>query len=759
MDDFDAASPVTAEPNGIPLYSWAYTSNHIIYQDDTDGNEDYRLYSTDIESAQTLLLTPAAEVQAQMNALSPSRPSEIAVGINERDDRFHDIYAINIITGEHNLIQRNDEFAGFVMDDDYKVGLALRFTTDGGSEMLQPDGAGGWKLFGRIGPEDSLGTSPFWIDSANDLLYMMDSRDRATSALVTINMETGQKAVLAENPQADIGGVLFDLSTNEVLAASFIYDRQQWEVLDTSVAGDFDYLSGLEDGEMNIVGQSRDNRRWLIAFTVDDGATRFYYYDRDLGAAEFLATDRPEIDALPLANMAPQVVESRDGLAMVSYLTLPRWIETSPDGVPEKPLPMVLLVHGGPWARDFWGYNSEHQWLANRGYAVLSVNFRGSSGFGKAFLNAGNLEWGGKMHDDLIDATQWAIDAGIADADRVAIVGASYGGYAALVGLTLTPDTFACGVSFAGPSNLITDLESNPPYLTSIIDLLKNRVGDFETVDGRAFLTSRSPLTFADRIIRPLLIGQGANDPRVKQAESDQIVDAMVEKGIPVTYLLYPDEGHGFSRVDNAWSFSAASEAFLSQCLGGRYEPFNDSLDSSSVLVLEGAEYIPGLEEALGPSVRTPVGNMSLYESALNGFAIRYPAEWQTGDAFPGLAAIYQGRGDQFLFIAEEDTSTISGGPLTLAAYADLVLATIEANTPGHEFISRDTVEAKGGRAAELVTLSALAGQVKVLRFMYVRDDYIAFSATFQAPADSFDDLMPTMLYVLDSFDPGSPAN
>ncbi len=260
---------------------------------------------------------------------------------------------------------------------------------------------------------------------------------------------------------------------------------------------------------------------------------------------------------------------------------------------------MVLLVHGGPWFRANWGYDPVAQFLANRGYAVLSANFRGSTGFGKEFINAGNLEWGGKMHDDLIDAVEWAIEEGIADPGRVAIMGASYGGYATLVGMTFTPETFACGVEVVGPSNLVTLLESLPPYWQPEIEQWATRVGDHRTEEGRAFLYDRSPLTHVDRIIRPLLIGQGANDPRVKQAESDQITEAMQEKNIPVTYLLYPDEGHGFDRPENDLSFFAVSEAFLAEWLGGRFEPVGDDFQGSSITVPTGAEQIPGLMDAL----------------------------------------------------------------------------------------------------------------------------------------------------------------
>jgi dipeptidyl aminopeptidase/acylaminoacyl peptidase len=294
--------------------------------------------------------------------------------------------------------------------------------------------------------------------------------------------------------------------------------------------------------------------------------------------------------------MRPVVIPARDGLKLVSYLTLPPEVD---EDRPPRPLPMVLDVHGGPWARDEWGFNAVHQWLANRGYAVLSVNFRGSTGFGKEFTNAGNREWAGKMHDDLLDAVDWAVEQKIADRGRVAILGGSYGGYATLVGLTFSPDVFACGVDIVGPSNILTLLSTIPPYWQPMVQMFKDRVGDFTTHEGKTFLEERSPLSRVDRIARPLLIGQGANDPRVKQAESDQIVRLMRQKEIPVTYVLYPDEGHGFARPENRLSFNAVVEAFLAQHLGGRYEPVGDDFAGSSISVPTGADGVPGLSEAL----------------------------------------------------------------------------------------------------------------------------------------------------------------
>jgi len=297
--------------------------------------------------------------------------------------------------------------------------------------------------------------------------------------------------------------------------------------------------------------------------------------------------------------MYPVEIKSRDGLNLVSYLTLPKSADTNADGKADKPVPMVLMVHGGPWARDGYGFNGAHQWLANRGYAVLSVNFRGSTGFGKDFISAGDLEWGRKMQDDLTDAVAWAVKSGVAPKDKVAIMGGSYGGYATLAGLTYTPEVYACGVDIVGPSNLETLLKTIPPYWAPIVSQFHKRMGNPNTPEGLALLKERSPLYSADKIVRPLLIGQGANDPRVNKAESDQIVSAMQAKGIPVTYVLFPDEGHGFAKPNNNIAFNAVTESFLAKCLGGRAEPIGETVRNSTAEVPAGAEYSPGLAAAL----------------------------------------------------------------------------------------------------------------------------------------------------------------
>lgn len=595
-----AARPVTHDTHrGIRVYFWAYTSEHVLYLQDKDGDENWRVYCVGSTGGDARELTPFEGVQAQVQGVSRELPDEILVGLNNRVPQLHDLYRIRISSGERTLVQLNDGFSGFVTDDHYRVRLAERMTPDGGREFLRPIDSGGWEPFAKIAREDALTTGPVGFDKSERILYMLDSRGRNTSALKTLDMETGEQVLLAEDSKADVSDHMAHPTEKNVQAVAFAYERKRWEVLDQAVAGDLAYLRTVADGEVEVVCRTLDDRFWIVAYVMDNGPLRYYSYDREAGKAVFLFTNREELEGLPLAGMRSVVIQARDGLKLVSYYTVPVGSDSDGDGRPDRPLPMVLLVHGGPWGRDEWGFDGIHQLLANRGYSVLSVNFRASTGFGKAFTNAGDKEWGGKMHEDLIDAVEWAIQTGIADPLRVAILGGSYGGYAVLAGLTFTPERFACGVDVVGPSNLVTLLQTIPPYWEPEIELFTTRVGDHRTDEGRAFLTSRSPLTYADRIQRPLLIAQGANDPRVRQAESDQIVQAMRAKKIPVTYVVYRDEGHGFARPENRLSFYAVAESFLAEHLNGRCEPINDAFRGSSISVPVGAEAIPGLREAL----------------------------------------------------------------------------------------------------------------------------------------------------------------
>jgi len=610
IDDLSKAKQVTDDKTrDIRGYSWAYTGEHILYTQDKAGDEDWHVYATDVATNKTTDLTPLEKVHATMEGVSEKFPEEILVGLNDRNPQHHDIYRVSIKSAERELIQENPGVAAYVTDDDFNVRFAFNYTPEGGQELLKPaDGDKGkpgekgiaeWEPFMKVGPEDAMTTGPVGFNKEGDVLYLLDSRERDTAALFALDLEDDEKKLLAENDKADVGEIIAHPTEKTVQAVGFTYARREWKILDDSIKKDLDYLATVEDGELQVTSRTLDDKQWTVAYVLDNGPVKFYRYDRENGKAHFLFDSRDDLAGYPLVKMHAPIIETRDGKKLVSYLSLPQGSDPDGDGKPDKPVPMVFNVHGGPWARDMWGFDSEHQWFANRGYAVLAVNYRGSTGFGKSFVNAANAEWAGKMHDDLIDAVNWAVDNGIAQKDKIAIMGGSYGGYATLVGMTFTPDVFACGVDIVGPSSLVTLLENIPPYWAPFMPVMKIRVGDVETEEGRTALLERSPLTLVDKIKKPLLIGQGANDPRVTQLEADQIVEAMQKKNIPVTYVLYPDEGHGFALERNRMSFNAVTEAFLSEHLSGEFEPVGDDFEESSIHVPAGADQVPGLEEAL----------------------------------------------------------------------------------------------------------------------------------------------------------------
>jgi len=597
--DPDAARPVTQDTGrGIRFFAWAYTSTDVLFVQDKGGDENWRMYAVDLVSNVTRDLTPFEGAQAHLTGRSPKFSEDIIVGLNDRNPQWHDIYRIRIRTGERTLLLRHERFVSVMVDDDFRLRFAYRMDPDGDLESYVPSGDD-WQLWDTVPAEDVLTTGPVGFDKDNRLLYMNDSRGRNTAALFELDPQTKAKRLLAEDERSDVADIWCHPTEKNIQAVAFIYERKRRQVLDPAIQADLDYLEGLEDGELEIISRTLDDRFWVVLYHLDDAPVRFYLYERASRTARFLFTNRKALEGQPLVRMHSAVIRSRDGLDLVAYYSLPPDSDSNGDGIPDRPVPMVFTPHGGPWGRDMWGYHPWHQWLANRGYAVLAVNFRASTGFGKAFINAGDHEWGGKVIDDQEDAVQWAIARGIADRLKVAVMGGSFGGYSALAGLAFKPEFYACGVDLVGPSNLITFLESIPPYWKPMLELLASRVGDHRTEEGRELLRRHSPLTQAHRICRPLLIGQGANDPRVKKAESDQIVQALQAKNIPVTYVLYPDEGHGFARPENTLSFCAIAEAFLARCLGGRCEPIGEDFARASLQVPAGAQDIPGLADAL----------------------------------------------------------------------------------------------------------------------------------------------------------------
>jgi dipeptidyl aminopeptidase/acylaminoacyl peptidase len=558
---------VTADKKrGIPYYKWQQDSEHILYIQDRDGDEDWHVYQTNLKTKNTRDLTPFQGVSAQGFEVDPNYPTEMLVQLNIRDRRLHDMYRINLKNGAVEMDTGNPgDVSGFVVDNKFQVRAAQVTLPDGGTEIrVRDDVKSPWRNFQKSGPDETFGG--IWgFTPDNTGVYLASSVDANASRLLEVDLATGKSKVVAEDKQYDVTWALTHPKTHKLEAVMFIRQRTEWTVIDKSLQADFDALRKVHDGDFYIFSRDLADNAWMVGYVVDNAPLSTYAYDRASKKATFLFSDRPALEKYKLAKMQPISFQARDGMTIYGYLTLPAGLEP-------RDLPMVLRVHGGPWVeRDTWWLNEEVQWLANRGYVVLQINFRGSRGYGKAYLNAGNREWAGKMQDDLLDGKNWAVKQGYADPKQVCIMGWSFGGYATLVGLTFTPDEFVCGVDGFGISNIVTWLSTIPTYWEPIKALFKKRVGDVET--EQEFLKSRSPLFKADQIKAPLLIGQGANDPRVKQAESDQIVAAMRKNKRPVEYIVFPDEGHGFARPENRLIFYAAAEPFLAKYLGGRAEP------------------------------------------------------------------------------------------------------------------------------------------------------------------------------------------
>jgi len=557
---------VTKDDNrGIRRYFWAGDNRHIMYLQDVGGNENWRLYAVNLETDEIRDLTPFEEMQVRIVDKNKHFPNELLIAMNKENPRVHDVYHLDLISGKLELVAKNPgNIIGWVTDANFKVRGALAFTPDGGLDlMLRENEEASWDKFITWGSENTLTSGPVCFSKDGKYLVLLDSRDVNTGRLIKMEIATKDFEVIAEDPQYDVSDVMIHPDTYEVQAVSFTKARKEWAVLDESIKDDFKAIAKLDHGDFFIYNRDNADDTWLVGYTKDNGPVPFYAFDRKTQKGTFLFDHKPDLKDYTLAPMGPISFTSRDGLTIHGYITYP-------PGRGRKALPMVLNVHGGPWARDTWGYNPEAQWFANRGYVCLQVNFRGSTGYGKDFVNAGDTEWGGKMHDDLVDGVNWAIEKGIADPKRVAIYGGSYGGYAALVGATFTPDLFCCAVDIVGPSNLKTWITSVPPYWSAMLALLYKRIGNPDTEEE--FLNSRSPLFKVDQIKIPMLIAQGANDPRVPQAESEQIVEALKEKGIEYEYMLFPDEGHGFAKPENRLKFYAAAEKFLAKYLSGRYE-------------------------------------------------------------------------------------------------------------------------------------------------------------------------------------------
>lgn len=596
-----AAKAVTKEnKRGLQSYFWAPDGAHIIYLQDSGGNENFRVHSVAIATLKDVALTKAGDkVRAQIQGVSKLRPDVVLIGLNDRNPQFFDLYEVDYKTGASKLVMENPGYGGFVTDNQLKPRFAFQQVPGGGGKYFRLSADGKWAEAFSVANEDFFTTNPVGFNKDGTTLYWADSRGRDKAALVRMDVASLKTEVIAASDKADVAGLLTDPETYEPIAYSVNYLRNEWTPLNAAAKADFAFLKSKLPGEVAITSSTDDGSKLIVAASAAETPATAYIYDRKAKTLTRLYETRPDLAAYKLQPMWPVEIPTGDGKTLVSYLTLPAGADANGDGKPDKPVPLVLNVHGGPWARDAYGYNSGHQWLADRGYAVLSVNYRGSTGFGKGFINAAIGEWSGKMHQDLLDAVDWAVKRGVTTKDKVAIFGGSYGGYATLVGLTFTPDTFACGVDIVGPSNLKTLMESFPAYWRPILEgTFYKHIGDPSKPDDLKRMMAQSPISRVDAITRPLLIGQGGNDPRVVKAESDQIVAAMKAKGLPVTYINYPDEGHGFVRPENRLSFFGITEGFLAKCLGGKVQPIGGDFAGSSLQVLDGAAYVPGLAEA-----------------------------------------------------------------------------------------------------------------------------------------------------------------
>ena len=585
------------ERQGIYEYAWAYDNQHLLYLQDSDGDENFHLYSVDLASQVVRDLTPFKGIKAQNLLTGARRPGEVLIGINLRDRTIFDMYRIDLLTGALTLETQNPgDVRWWLPDWDLVIRTAVSISPEDSSMELRTRSSPGepWKAiitwpFGESGVVEGYGSElAIAFTPDGKCLYVQSALHSDTTQLLSIDADTGKELeVIAHNPKSnlwnvmsmtlyDFAQVLFHPKTGNVQAVAFNYLIPEWKVLDPGIKPDFEALERMKLGVIQVLGRTPDDRKWIVQFISDVRPPAFYLYDRDSREARPLFGDQADFGKAEFSPMQPVVAKARDGADIPCYLTLPR-------GIPAKNLPLVLFVHGGPWARDDWGFNEGVQFLANRGYAVLQVNFRGSTGYGKKYLNAGNSQWGvGSMQHDLTDAVKEMIRRGIADPKRVAIMGGSYGGYATLAGITFTPELYACAVDMSGLANLKTSFETFPSFWLPIKKRWIRRVGDVEHDEE---LNRRiSPFFHVDNIRAPLLIAHGQNDPRVKISEPEQIVKAMRAKSIPVTFVVYPDEGHGLGRPENQLDLFGRIEEFLGKNLSVRFEPWKKVEGSSAEL-------------------------------------------------------------------------------------------------------------------------------------------------------------------------------
>ncbi len=588
VDAMGESRPLTDErERGIRRFVWSPDGLRLLYLQD-DGAERGRLYVVNADGGEPRALTPA-DTRAEIVSLIAGDPGGVVVQLAARGVIWPDLVRVDIQSGARTIIERNTgSFARFVLDRQNNVRLGVRPREDGGAEIFTRTPQG-WRPLLTIAFEDAMSsqTIAFEADGANFL--MLDSTGRDRTALVRVNAATGAKTVLGESARADVVDVWLDPATNAPEAFATEYLRREWRALDPDAQADLEFLDRQLAGEFNVVSRSADDGRWIVVEAAPTTAARTHLYDRtdrDGRRVSLLFRHRPNLDQAPLQPMTPIEIEARDGLTLVSYLTLPIGSDADGDGRPEAPVPLVLTPHDPPWARDSYDFDPAHQWLANRGYAALSVNFRGSAGFGKAFLNAGNGQWSARIQEDLADAVQWAIENGVAQPDRVAILGNGFGGYAALAGLAFAPERFRCAASFGAPLTLQAWLAAAPPAQREEFSL---RVGD-TAVQRQASLLAR-----ARDVRQPTLIAIGGRDARAPRADADQFAQGLRMRGAPITYVSFPNEGRSLGYAPNRLAYYAIVEHFLGACLGGRVEPVGAAFEGAEMDVFEGAASVPGL--------------------------------------------------------------------------------------------------------------------------------------------------------------------
>lgn len=575
-EPFEKARPLTAEKKRpISSYFWSRDSKFVLFTKDNDGDENFNVFAVDPSAAPAsgadvpapTNLTNATGVRTFIYDVPETEPDFIYVGINDRDKAWHDLYKVQISTGSKTLLRENkDRLTGFVFDHAGKLRLATRSPEDGTTEVLKVDGDK-FSVIYSCGVFESCGPDEF--DKDNRMVYFQTNKgNRDLVQFVLLDPETGKEQFVEQDPmgRVDFGNASFSQRTHELIATAYQDDKARIYWKDKNFEKDYNLIKKrIGDREIAFGSSTQDENKFIVSTYSDVDPGTVWIFDRKTKNLSTLYTAREKLPREALSPMKAIRYKSSDGLEIPAYLTLPK-------GLPEKNLPLIVVPHGGPWGRDSWGYNSFAQFLANRGYAVLQPNFRASTGYGKKFLDAGNLQWGDKMQDDITWGVKYLVNQGIADPKRVGIMGGSYGGYATLAGVTFTPDLYAAAVAIVAPSNLNTLLQSIPPYWESIRTLFYKRMGDPNTPEGQAQIKRQSPLFSADKIKTPLMIVQGAKDPRVNKREADQMVIALRDRNYPVQYLLADDEGHGFARPVNNMAMFAAGEKFLAKYLGGRYQ-------------------------------------------------------------------------------------------------------------------------------------------------------------------------------------------